>query len=239
MKTLDVLKAAHAKVSLPPNTPLAAKKGSEATVYLYSEFGPEEYGGYSSKAFAADLAQLGDVSSLNLRINSIGGSVIEALGIYNTIKAHPARNKTVWVDGIAASAASFIAMAGTKVMMADTASLMVHRPWLQSAGGTSDELRATADLLDRNEAILVKIYQGKTGLPEKDISAMLAAETWLSAEEAVAKKFADGIFNTAAPQASAKPNSHVLSVTEKTTRFRHEADAAIADMEMYLLKHRT
>jgi ATP-dependent protease ClpP protease subunit len=126
---------------------------------------------------------------ISLRINSPGGDVFDGLAIYNALRAHPAK-KTVHVDGLAASIASVIAMAGDEIVMADSAFMMIHDSW-GLAIGNSEELRALADTLEKIDGSIAGIYATRTGKKADDLRAMMDAETWMTAAEAVEMKFAD------------------------------------------------
>lgn len=160
----------------------------ESDLYLYGEVGGW---GASASEFIDALSTRKD-QRINLHIHSPGGSVFEGHAIFNALRLHPA-GVTTWVDGIAASMASVIAMAGNPVKIASNGFLMIHNPWSQAAGG-SEEMRKQADVLDKLKDSLVKIYADKSGMPEEDISAAMDAETWFSAEEAVAFGLADEVF---------------------------------------------
>lgn len=144
--------------------------------------------GVTAKAFIDDLKRL-DAPVVKLSINSPGGSVFDALAMYNALRQHPA-DIHVSVIGVAASAASLVAMAGDRIEMPENAFMMIHNP-LNFAYGNADDLREMADVLDKIAASLVATYAARTGLPDEEIKAMLADETWLSAAEAVEKGFAD------------------------------------------------
>lgn len=146
--------------------------------------------GVTAKQFIADLKPLAG-KPLALFINSPGGSVSDGLAIYNALKAHDGEI-TVKVMGVAASAASFIAMAGDKIVMPENTFLMVHNP-LSWAYGNADEFREVADTLDKIGSSLIGIYVARTKQPEADIKALLDAETWLTANEALALGFADEV----------------------------------------------
>lgn len=128
---------------------------------------------------------------LSVRINSPGGYVMEGLAIIEALRSYPFK-VTIYVDGLAASMASAIAMVGAETIMAESALMMVHKPW-DSSIGNADDLRRDAQKLDRVEAQLIGIYAKRTGLPERELSAMLAAETWLTPDEALAKGFVTSI----------------------------------------------
>jgi ATP-dependent Clp protease, protease subunit len=164
----------------------ARAKGAE--IVIYDEIGAF---GIPAKAFLDELRALGAVAELTLRINSPGGSVFDGVAIYNGLKRHDAR-VTVWIDGIAASIASMIAMAGDKVVMPENAMLVLHDP-SGLVAGTALDMRAMADALDRMKAGMVAAYRDKSGRDEVEIEALMAAETWLSAQEAVALGLADRI----------------------------------------------
>lgn len=159
-----------------------------AEVFIYDEIGAF---GVSAKAFLAELGALPDEAPLTLRLNSPGGSVFDAVAIHNALARH-AGGVTVWIDGIAASAASYVAMAGTEVVMPENAFLMIHDP----AGlvmGSAGDMRSMADALDKIAGSLIRGYAAKSGKPDEEIAALMAAETWLDAAEAVEAGFADRI----------------------------------------------
>jgi len=163
-------------------------QSSGAEVVIYDEIGAY---GVSAKGFLAELGALPDGTPLAVRLNSPGGSVFDAVAIYNAIKRHSG-TVTVWIDGIAASAASYIAMAGDEVVMPENAFLMIHDP----AGmvmGTAIDMRAMAEALDKIKGSLLQGYAAKSGRTQEDIAPLMAAETWLDAKDALDLGFADRI----------------------------------------------
>jgi len=164
---------------------IQAKADQAAEISIYDEIG---FWGVTAKQFIGDLKAI-DATAIKLAINSPGGAVFDALAIYNALRQHPA-SVEVTIMGVAASAASIIAMAGDTVVMPENAFMMIHNP-LNMAYGNADDLREMADVLDKIGASLVGIYAKRTGLPEDEIKALLDAETWLNADEAVLKGFAD------------------------------------------------
>lgn len=162
----------------------ALNEGAEISIY-------DEIGAYgvSAKAFLTDLSKLPDKAPLTLRINSPGGSVFDAVAIYNALQRH-AGTVTVSIDGIAASAASYIAMAGDEIIMPENAFLMIHDP-SGMVMGTAADMRAMAEALDKIGGSLLRGYAAKSGKPEKDIAKLMARETWLDATEALDMGFAD------------------------------------------------
>jgi ATP-dependent Clp protease protease subunit len=130
------------------------------------------------------LNEIKDVKDLNIYINSGGGSVFAGLAIYNMLKRSKAM-KTVYVDGVAASIASIIALAGDKVVIPSNAFMMIHAPWTV-AMGNAKEFRKMADDLDAIEGGIMKVYEENMadGVTIEDIKQMVEAETWLSGDEA-------------------------------------------------------
>lgn len=190
---------------------MKAQADGEADIYIYDEIG---YWGVSAKQFVSDLQALGDVSHINLHINSPGGDVFDGIAIFNVLKHHGAAI-TVHIDGVAASMASVIAMVGDPVIMPENSFMMIHKPW-GMAGGDADDIRGYADLLDKTEAVLIPAYANKTGLPAEEIAAMLKDETWLDGAQCVSMGFADQ--TTPAVQAMASINSKRLEEFEKMPR---------------------
>jgi ATP-dependent Clp endopeptidase proteolytic subunit ClpP len=164
----------------------AQAKGAE--IVIYDEIGAF---GIPAKAFLDELKALGPVAELTVRINSPGGSVFDGVAIYNALKRHQARI-TVWIDGIAASIASMIAMAGDEVVMPENAMLVLHDP-SGLVAGTASDMRAMAEALDKMAAAMIAAYCDKSGAGDEEIAALMAAETWLSAEEAVGLGMADRV----------------------------------------------
>jgi len=161
-------------------------RGTGAEVAIYDEIGAY---GVSAKGFLAELGALPDGTPVDLRLNSPGGSVFDAVAIYNALKRHTG-TVTVWIDGIAASAASYIAMAGDEIVMPENAFLMIHDP-SGLAMGTAGDMRAMAEALDKIAGSLVRGYAAKSGKTDDEIAALMAAETWFDAADAVVAGFAD------------------------------------------------
>lgn len=128
---------------------------------------------------------------ITVRINSLGGLVFDGFAIFNALKQSP-RKVTVYVDGVAGSIASVIAMAGDRIIMAENAVMMVHKP-SDGTYGDADALRTCADRLDMLQNQLVQVYAQRTGMSTDDLSPLLDAETWLTAPEALALHFIDEI----------------------------------------------
>lgn len=154
--------------------------------------------GITAKQFITDLLALdAKISTIHLHLNSPGGEVFDGIAIYEALKAHKA-TVNVYISGLAASMASIIALAGDKVMMSENSYYMIHQPSLgwwtaQDLRDMIPELEKDAWLLDTIEASLVNIYVKETGKSQEDISAMVKATTWMTAEEAKANGFIDEI----------------------------------------------
>ena len=158
-----------------------------AEITIYEEIG---FYGVTAKTFLDELKSVGN-RKITLRLNSPGGDVFEGLPIYNRLKEHPG-GVEVRIDGLAASMASVIAMAGAPVKIAENALIMIHNP----AGfvmGESGDMREFADVLDKIRTSLVSAYTKKTGQTDAKIIAMMDAETWLTAAEALDLGFVDEV----------------------------------------------
>lgn len=166
---------------------IQSRAEGETEIAIHDEIGMF---GVTARDFIRDLKAI-DTPKITVSINSPGGAVFDALPIYNALIRHDAEI-TTRVEGLAASAASVITMAGDRVVMPENAFLMIHNPWSFSIGD-ANEMRQQADLLDKVSASLISTYRNKTGMEDSEIAAMLDAETWLSAEEAVEFGFADEI----------------------------------------------
>ena len=179
---------------------IKAKANDTAEISIYDEIG---FWGVTAQSFSKDLKALGnDLKQINLHIHSPGGDVFDGIAIYNLLKKHPA-NVTVYIDGLAASMASVIAMAGNEVIMPENAMMMIHKPW-GIQGGDAEDMRKYADLLDKVENTLIPAYASKTGKTPEELAEMLSAETWLNGKECVEQGFADKLAEPLVAMASIK-----------------------------------
>lgn len=167
---------------------MQASADNQAEIYIYDEIG---YWGVTARQFVNDLKALGDISHINLHINSPGGDVFDGIAIFNALKHHGAAI-TVHIDGLAASMASVIAMVGNPVIMPENTMMMIHKPW-GFAGGDANDMRDYAELLDKVESVLIPAYAEKTGKSPDEIATMLEDETWMDGKECVAMGFADQV----------------------------------------------
>lgn len=161
-----------------------------AEVLIYDEIGSSWWGGVSAKSFAKDLSAI-EATDITVRLNSPGGDVFEGIAILNALRNHKARI-TVYVDGIAASAASFIAMAGDEIVMCRNAEMMIHDAW-GYCGGNAAEVRKYADELDRVSDNIASIYADRTDATTEEWRDVMRDEVWYSADEAVAAGLADRV----------------------------------------------
>lgn len=187
-----------------------AKADQAAEILIYEDVGAGWFGGVTAKQFSADLKALGDVKTIDVRINSYGGDVFEGLAIYQQLVQHKAA-VTTHIDGVAASIASIIAMAGTEIRIAEAGWIMIHDAW-GIAIGPAPEMRRQADLLDSVTEQLAGVYQARSGQPLADLRQWMADETWFSAAEAVDAKLATVVAENLRMAAHAAPERY---------RFRH------------------
>lgn len=161
---------------------------TSADLYFYGDIVSDWWGAWTDAdqypEAIRDFLKEQEGKNLNIYINSGGGSVFAGIAIYNMLKRHSGF-KTVYVDGMAASIASVIALAGDRIIVPSNAFLMIHKPWSYAAGSAA-ELRKLADDLDVIETGIINVYKDHLaeGVDIADIQAMVDAETWLNGEEA-------------------------------------------------------
>ena len=167
-------------------------ENNEADIMLYGNIG--EVVGYddiTDQEIVKQINDLGNVSKINLRINSLGGSVFSAIAIYNVLKTHSAEI-VAHIDGICASSATIIASSANKVIMPKNALYMIHNP-ATMAYGESKDLEKTVELLDVVKDTIIETYMTKTGQTKEKLAKLMDNETWLTAEEAKSLGFIDEI----------------------------------------------
>ncbi len=170
--------------------------------------------------FRAELKKCS--APITVYINSPGGDCVAAAQIYTMLMDYP-HDVTVKIDGIAASAASVIAMAGTKVLMSPVSMLMIHNPATVAMGDHTDMEKAIV-MLDSVKESIINAYTIKTGISRKELSAMMDSETWMDANKAVELGFADGILERETQRMSANTSSVLFS--------QRKADAALVNRMM-------
>jgi ATP-dependent protease ClpP protease subunit len=174
---------------------VAEEEKPTAIMRVYEEIGEDFWtgGGVTAKKFAEELDSFGEIKKLNIHINSLGGDVFTAQAIHSIIKDHKS-NKTSYIDGVAASAATLIACGADKVVARYNANYMIHNPWAMAIGN-ADVMRKAADDLDAITKPIVNVYlkqvQGK--VDEDKIRKLMDDETWMTADEALEFGFIDRI----------------------------------------------
>lgn len=216
----------------------AKANGKRGEIYIYEAIGEGWFGGITAKSFSDSMRELGAVAALDIYINSSGGSVFDGIAIYNQIKRHAAAEKIVHVDGIAASIASIIAMAGTEIRIADNGTIMIHDPW-GMAIGTADAMRKYADSLDLVRGTLLDTYVARTGGDKDQISDWMADETWMTADMAVERGFATRKTGEKAIKAETAMLAKFAKVPDHLRRQALGLDAKFARMDMRLTQMQT
>src|SRR3712207_2324165 len=172
---------------------LIKKENNKATILMYGMIGNEWYQDVSAQEIAEDLElYLNDVTEITLRINSPGGYIAAGTALYAALKQHKAK-KIVMIDGICASVATIVAMAGDVIKMNPLGAFVIHNPWIMNTSGDADSLRKRAEELDKEKSKIVNAYKERTGLSEEEIIELMNQETSMTAEEALEKKFIDEI----------------------------------------------
>ena len=167
---------------------IQAKASSDIVdIYIFDEIGAF---GLNAQSFIEEIKEFKN-SPINLHINCVGGDVFDGMAIYNILKKRTAET-TVYIEGIAASMGSVIALAADKVVMAENSLFMIHNAW-GGAMGESKELKKTANLLEKISNEIADIYIKKTNLPYDEVKEMMDEETWLNADEALELGFIDSI----------------------------------------------
>ena len=178
-----------------------AKGNKAAEIQIYEDVGAGWYGGVTAADIKADLKAVGEVDVIDARIASYGGDVNEGLAIYRMLAEHKAR-VVVHIDGVAASIASVIAMAGDEIIIAEAGSVMIHEGWTIAAGH-ADDFDKMADHLRRSSAQMADLYAARTKQPQQKIKDWMKATTWFYGQEAVDNGFATSVAENVKAVASA------------------------------------
>lgn len=167
-------------------------KAEKAEIWIYEMIGKDFWTGegMTAKDFQKELSEI-KASQIDLHINSPGGDVFDGNTIYNLLKQHAA-TVTTYIDGLAASIASVVALAGDRIVMAENALFMLHQPWAFTMGNEEDHEK-TLEVLKQVGGSIARTYIAKTGKEESEIRKMMRAETWLNADEALEAGFVDEI----------------------------------------------
>lgn len=204
-----------------------AQADKPVEIRIYAEIG---FWGTTAEAFVAELdAAAASGADILVSLNSPGGDVFDAFTIYNALRRYAGR-VTTRVDGVAASAASLVAMAGDQLVMPDNAQLMIHNAWVLT-GGTAEDLRKTAEMMDKIRDGVVAAYARKSGLEADKLVEMMDATTWMTALEAQALGFCDVIEDPIRLQMSSDSAAEVLrkhkNLPAEVAAMLDEQDAAV------------
>jgi ATP-dependent Clp endopeptidase proteolytic subunit ClpP len=212
-----------------------------AEILIYDQIGKDWWSGdgVGAKDFAESLKAIPATKNILVRINSPGGNVWDGLAIFHQLQARK-QYVTCCVDGVAASIASIIALAGKELRMPRNSLFMIHDP-TATAMGSAEDMRAAADMLDKHKDVLAGVYESKTGKPLKDIKDKMSEETWFTGDEAKEYGLADTVtdeialsanFNLSSfrrvPAALGKPNPSAASRSEATPKDIMKRDEIIA-----------
>jgi ATP-dependent protease ClpP protease subunit len=176
-------------------TIVAENKEDAASIDIFDVIGSDWFGeGFTAKRMSAALRSIGEDKDVVVNINSPGGDVFEAATIYNLLAQHKG-NITVNILGLAASAASVIAMAGDTIKISKIGFLMIHNSWSIVMGNKTD-LREAADTLELFDKSILAAYAGRASIEEGKISKMMDKETWIGADDAIEYGLADEVIET-------------------------------------------
>lgn len=176
-----------------PGFRAALQSDGTLEILIYEDIGEDFWsgGGITAKTVKQQLDAAGNYSKILVRINSPGGDAFEGIAIYNILDQQK-KPVEVRVDGLAASAASIIAMAGDEIIMGSNALMMIHNAWGWCMGYASD-MRKMGDSLEKISTAIAQTYVGQTGKTAEEIAALMDAETWLTAQECIDQGFATSI----------------------------------------------
>jgi len=213
---------------ISPATVMDAAK-DEATVYVYDAIGG--WWGLDPKTWVPEFAAI-KAKTIHLRINSPGGAVLDAEAMRTIVAQHPAR-VIAHIDGMAASAATGLALAAKEIEMSAGAMFMIHNAWGLAMGGAK-EMRDYADLLEKINANILAEYDRKTGKGEEQIKDWMDAETWFTAAEALTNGFVDRIFSAVEPEEGDDANNAVAIVAPGVNAAIGDADKARRERALLL-----
>ena len=209
----------------------SAESSKIGEVYIYGGIYSYKYDDddVTAKSFNEDLKALGDIDTLNIYVNSPGGSVFQAQAIHSIIARQRAQ-KNAYIDGLAASSASFLIMAADTIYMPKNATMMIHNPMALVIGNAKD-LRHEADALDKIRVGMIEAYLTHTGdkLTEDELKELLDAETWLTAEESYSYGFVDELID--AKEIAACVDMDLFSVYRNTPKSLLEERKGIVNFE--------
>lgn len=205
------------------------KTDKKGEIFIYGDIVSEEWfaNEVTAPGFKQQLDELGNVSEIDVHINSSGGNVFEGHAIYNMLKMHKAKIN-IYIDALAASIASVIAMSGDTIFMHKNSFLMIHNSWIVTVGNAK-ELRDTADLLDKTDEASNQAYLDRAlNISEEELKELLDAETWLTASEALEKGFIDEIL---------EPNEIAASISDERYKLFKSVPSSITKQDNNVTKY--
>lgn len=202
----------------------AEARPRELRFVMYGYIGQSFWNDVSSGEIARQLSE-SDADTIHVQLNSAGGSASDGVAIYNALKNHPAK-VIVTVDGLAASAASVIAMAGDEIRMPHGSLMMIHNAHMNAYGGSGD-LRRLADTLDAFNVSMADIYEARTGASRESIKEWMDSETWFTAQEALSNGFATSIDSATIEAYHSKNSLTFGGVTFPESAFSKTVSASI------------
>jgi ATP-dependent Clp protease protease subunit len=197
-------------------------------LYIYGSIGWDVDAAYT-RAFLESASGDEDIA---IHINSPGGDLFEGqaiVSLLNSWKRQTGRRVHVYIDALAASVASVIAMAGDTISISQNSLIMIHKPWVSETSGSAPELRALADLLDKTEDTLLTVYQNRTDLDRESLKTMLAEETWFNAEEALEFGFATNILEPTSVVAASVRNFKYKNTPSDLVGIENEIEPVAAN----------
>jgi len=192
----------------------AAAADLATSISIYGPIGPSLDGtGVTDRSIAAALRSIG-AKDVTVNINSPGGNYFQGVAIYNLLRQHQGK-VTINVLGMAASAASLVAMSGDEIMMGEGARMMIHNAWGVAIGNRHD-MAAAAEQLAPLDADMAKAYAERSGIPAERIATLMDAETWMGVDDAVAQGFATGRLAASSVSKDRKPatNRKAMAMVE-------------------------
>lgn len=197
-----------------PEVRMAADAGNEAqTISIYDQIGETWDGnGWTAARVSGILRNVGASTPITVNLNTPGGDFFEGVAIFNLLKLHKAE-VTINVMGMAASAGSVIAMAGDTINMGEGSFLMIHCAWCL-AGGNASDLRTLADTLSQFDTAMADLYAARSGKTQAQALAMMQAETWIGAQQAIKEGFAHSIIDAAKASTQDAGNKKAKALVE-------------------------
>jgi ATP-dependent Clp protease protease subunit len=205
-------------------------KAGEGSLYIYQQIGMDWWtgDGITADSVRQALEQLKGVKTLNIYINSEGGDVFEAKAIYTQLQRFDAE-KVVHIDGLAASAATFVAMAGDRIITSDVGTWMIHEAW-GGVLGRATEMRAYADVLEMINDDIANLYAKQTGKSTEECLKLMAAETWMNAAQALELGLTDEVASPEMEEADAKAAAKTQRVVALAASTQRVLNGSAADL---------